>query len=250
MKKIIICTFGLILLYSCGAAVKTNISGEKYSPLSVDEKIYVLNSEANLPSNSKLVGDLKVGDTGFSTDCGYETIMSEAKKIAKTSGANIIKVKDFKTPGFGSSCFRIKADLYRDLEITDKSSLDHLYQNSYQRSIPENADYAVIYFYRESGPGFLLGYKVKDIDNNVIGRVRDSEKFAYKTTKFGVQQFFGELETKESVVINVQKGQEYFVRCGVKMGVVLGRPEIYLVDNMFGKKQYDAVQNVSNVNNK
>jgi hypothetical protein len=42
------------------------------------------------------------------------------------------------------------------------------------------------------------------------------------------------------VLINIQKGEEYYVRCGIKMGVLMGRPEIYLIENSKGRKEYNC----------
>ena len=56
------------------------------------------------------------------------------------------------------------------------------------------------------------------------------------------QSFYGALETKEEVKINIEKGKEYFVRCSVNMGVVLGRPEINLIENYIGMKEFDEMK--------
>ena len=56
--------------------------------------------------------------------------------------------------------------------------------------LPENSDYAVIHFYRPSfGAGALLGYKIKDVNDSIVGRLRNGEKFIYKTEKFGAAKF-------------------------------------------------------------
>jgi hypothetical protein len=108
--------------------------------------------------------------------------------------------------------------------------------------IPEDSDYALVHFYRPtSGNGALLGYKIKDANDSIIGRLRNGEKFVYKVKKFGNQSFYGALETKEEVKINVEKGQEYFVRCSVNMGVIVGRPEINLIENHIGMKEFDEM---------
>lgn len=56
-----------------------------------------------------------------------------------------------------------------------------------------------------------------------------------------MQSFYGTLETKEEIKIDIEKGKEYFVRCSVNMGVVFGRPEINLIENYIGMKEYDEM---------
>ncbi|HET7360612.1 MAG TPA: hypothetical protein VFI78_01625, partial [Salinimicrobium sp.] len=181
----------------------------------------------------------------FTTDCGYDKVISVATTEAKNAGANIIQIVQLKDPStFGSSCYRLKAKLYRNL---DPESLANMIYNREQRNksrLPAGSDYALIHFYRpSSGLGALLGYKIKDENDSIVGRFRNGEKFIYKTKKFGTRSFHATLETKEEISINVQKGKEYFVRCGVDMGIVLGRPDIKIIANYLGIMEFEAMEN-------
>ncbi|MFC0682960.1 hypothetical protein ACFFGH_34460, partial [Lysobacter korlensis] len=64
----------------------------------------------------------------------------------------------------------------------------------------------------------------------------------FKTRDFGEHKFWGKTESQDSVVINVKKGQEYFIRCGIKMGVAVGKPEMYLIENHIGIKEYEEIE--------
>jgi hypothetical protein len=239
-KSILLIT---ILLASCSTSISTKIVNKNFQKLEDNNQIIVLDKNEELPNNSELIGDLKIGDSGFTTDCGYDKVIADATNAAKNSGANIIKIIEIKKPStFGSTCYRIKARLYRNL---NPESLAILAQNRSLKNksrLPENSDYAVIYFYRPSiGAGSLLGYKIKDANDSIVGRLRSGEKFKY-VKKFGEQFFYGALETKEEVKINIEKGNEYFVRCAVNMGVVIGRPEINLIENYVGMKEYELME--------
>ncbi len=243
MKKLLLSIVTTICI-SCAPSISSKILNKNYSKLDEGSKIYVLEQNDSVPTSSELIGDVKVGDSGFSTDCGYNKVLSEITNIAKSSGANIIKILEVKAPNLlGSSCYRIKAKIYRNLNPEILVKFSNLRDETNKSRLPENADFAVIYFYRPSnGIGALLGYKIKNEKDSIIGRVRNGEKFEYKTKKFGNQTFFGELETKEKVTINVEKGKEYFVRCSVTMGVALGRPEIFLIENRVGIKEYELMK--------
>jgi len=242
MRKVFLFV-SIALFVSCAPSISNKLVNKNFQKLNDGIKIYILEQNAELPPNSELIGDIKIGDSGFTTDCGYNKVIAEATTIAKNSGANIIKLIEVKKPSaFGSSCYRIKAKIYRNLNEESLSKINNNSDIINKSRLPENSDYAVIYFYRPSmGAGALLGYKIKDLNDSIIGRVRNGEKFEYKTKKFGNQTFFGVLETKEKVTINIEKGKEYFVRYSINLGIVLGRPEINLVENHIGIKEYEEM---------
>ncbi|WP_022829182.1 hypothetical protein [Flavobacterium antarcticum] len=57
-----------------------------------DIKIIVLQKYDILPLNSNLIEDLKIGDSGFTLNCGYNKVLAYAKTAAKNSGANILQI--------------------------------------------------------------------------------------------------------------------------------------------------------------
>ncbi|MBC9795111.1 DUF2846 domain-containing protein [Sinomicrobium weinanense] len=232
-----------ITLVACSPKIRSNLANTTFPPLESKDKIIILDESEKVPENSVLVGDLKIGDSGFSTDCGYTTVIENAKETAKKSGANIIKLTEVKKPNFGSSCYRIKAKLYRNSGREAMATLTSERTLKNKSRLPEDADYAIIYFYRpKSFQGSAIGYKVRLDDETEIGRVRNGEKFEYKTKDFGKHKFWGKTESQDSVVIDIQKGQEYFVRCGMKMGIGVGKPEMYLIENHVGIKEYEKIE--------
>jgi hypothetical protein len=50
------------------------------------------------------------------------------------------------------------------------------------------------------------------------------------------------LETKEEVKINIEQGKEYFVRCAVTMGVAFGRPDMNIIENHIGMKEFEEIK--------
>tara|TARA_R110002049_G_scaffold131554_7_gene290345 strand:- start:7545 stop:8312 length:768 start_codon:yes stop_codon:yes gene_type:complete len=244
MKKVIIIfLFTTIVLQSCSPKIRTNLSTETHKPLDSETEILILNFNENIPDNSTYIGELKIGDSGFSTDCGYNTVINEAKETAKKSGANIVYLTEIKNPTFESTCYRIKANLYRNFnsEVLSKISENKKLKNKSRLTL--DADYAVIYFYRPKiFTGSAIGIKVRMDDKTVIGKVRNGEKFEYKITDYGKHEFWGNTESRKSIIIDIQKGQEYFVRCGINMGITVGIPEMYLVENELGISEYESLK--------
>lgn len=232
MKKLFLIIALGILLQSCSPRINSHLSGIHYSPIDHKNDIYVMEVDEKIPEDSQFIGDLKIGDSGFSNNCGYSKVIEEAKKMARVSGANIILLTKVKKPNLGSTCYRIKAKMYRNLE---ESVLVEIERNIYLKNksrLPDNADYAVVHFYRPRYfTGSAIGYKIKHNDKNSIGRIRNGSYFEYKIKDFGEHKFIAKTEAETSVTLNIEKGKEYFIRCGIKMGVIVARPEMYKIEN-------------------
>lgn len=111
MKKTLIITISFLLI-SCGASIKSNFN-EQLKPLTIEDKVAFLDLQNQVPEGAKKIGNAKFGDTGFSTDCNFNTNLISARKLARANGANIVKVIEKKEPSIlGSSCYRIKVDFY------------------------------------------------------------------------------------------------------------------------------------------
>lgn len=232
----------LILFYSCSPKVNSRLANSTYPKLDPNTEVIVLASDEKVPDKSDFIGELKIGDSGFSTDCGYKKVMQEAKDEARQNGANLLEIVQIKEPNFGSTCYRLKAKMYRN---TDADAMSEFISNREIRGksrLPSDADYAIVYFYRpDNFYGSAIGYKIRLDDETVIGRVRNGEKFEFKTTDFGEHTFWAKTEATDSVVINIEKGQEYFVRCSISMGAAVGRPQIELTDNFIGINEFEEM---------
>jgi len=110
MKKIIITALS-ILLFSCAATVKSTF-GTQLKPLTIDDKVAFLDIKNIVPENAQKIGTAKFGDSGFSTDCDFNTNLITARKLARANGANIVKVLKKSTPDLWSSCYRITVEFY------------------------------------------------------------------------------------------------------------------------------------------
>ncbi|WP_437439823.1 hypothetical protein [Eudoraea algarum] len=99
-------------LTNCGPKISSNLINPQLK-LSVEEKVALLDVHHELPNNIIKVGDLRFQDSGFSTDCSFNSLMTRVRNEARKNGANIAKVIDKKTPDLWSSCYRLKIELYK-----------------------------------------------------------------------------------------------------------------------------------------
>ncbi len=114
MKKITKMLFliTIIGITSCSPKISSNFTNPQ-PKLSIDENVALLDIEHNLPENVVKIGELRFQDSMFSTDCSFNSLMTQARNEARKNGANIVKVMDKKKPDLWSSCYRLKIELYK-----------------------------------------------------------------------------------------------------------------------------------------
>ncbi|MEC5395310.1 hypothetical protein [Bergeyella sp. RCAD1439] len=112
MKNIFFNLSVALILASCASTVKTDISN-KETALTINDKVAFLDLNHKVPETAKRIGNAKFGDSGFSTDCNFNSNLIRARQIARENGANIVKVTEAKNPNFWSTCHRIEVDFYK-----------------------------------------------------------------------------------------------------------------------------------------
>ncbi|MEH6681679.1 MAG: hypothetical protein V7724_14110 [Sediminicola sp.] len=114
MKKITrtLLLMAVIGITSCSPKITSNFTNPQ-PKLSIDENVALLDIDHDLPENVVKVGDLRFQDSMFSTDCSFNSLMTQARNEARKNGANIVKVIDKKKPDLWSSCYRLKIELYK-----------------------------------------------------------------------------------------------------------------------------------------
>jgi len=99
------------LIGACSSKVSTQVH-KSYPPIGYDQKIEVIEIYQAMPSGAEILGEVKIGDSGFSTNCGYAIALEAAKSEARKIGGNAIKIYQHKMPdALGSTCHRIKAHI-------------------------------------------------------------------------------------------------------------------------------------------
>lgn len=98
-----------VMLTGCSATVSTTIV-KKYDPLDYRQEVYVVGlHQSILVGQAQELGEIKIGDSGFSTDCDYETVIEKAKNEARKIGGNVVKITDHRFPSALSTCHRIQS---------------------------------------------------------------------------------------------------------------------------------------------
>ena len=236
MKKILL---GLttILLAACSAKISTSLT-KTLPPLDYKEEVTVIGISEDAPANATEIGIVKIGDTGFSTNCGWDVVVEKAKTEARKAGGNVLKITEHIPPSMmGSSCDRITAKI---LKVENPQDLTNL--KSKNTSVVDSTwDYAKLYVYRPGGAGALVGYDLY-LGDSVIWRAKNNSKKEIKITKKGMNTLWAKTEAKAEVPINIEYGREYYLRCTMGMGIMVGRPQLQLVDRLEGKSEYNSAK--------
>jgi len=225
--------FGAVILISCGAKVATNITSS-FTPLDYNENVVVLGVDEPAPTNGSTCGTIKIGDSGLSTNCSFDVVIAKAMDEARKAGCNVVKLTEHKPPGFGSSCDRITATLYR----IDQADIA---KGAKEDKPNPDWDYAMLYVFRPNGVGALVGYDVY-LGDSVIWRAKNNSKAEIKIRKKGMNSIWAKTESKVEVPIDIEFGREYYLRCSMSMGVMVGRPALLLVNKVNGRPSYEAVK--------
>ena len=220
----------LIFFGSCSPKISTNIRNY-YQPIDYRQDIVVFGLNDEEPFDAEVLGQVKIGDTGFTTKCSYEIVIEKAKMEARKAGGNAIKIVEHKPPSImGSSCHRITAWI---LQVNDFE-----YYLTEEEDPILDVDYAIINVYRYGGSGTLVSYDLY-LGNSVICRVRNNFKTTLYIEKEGLNTLWAKTEAKSEVPINIKMGKTYYLRCGISMGAFVGRPVLELIDSKTGKDEFE-----------
>jgi len=234
MKKIlgVLMVYVLISLSSCNPKISTSIS-RSYPPLDYQQEVVVIGLDQPEPDNAEVLGQVKTGDTGFSTNCSYEVVIDKIKLEARKAGGNAIKVIEHKTPSaMGSSCHRITARILRVENIES-------FTPEVEQELLLDVDYAILNVYRYGGAGAMVSYDLY-LGDSIICRVKNNYKKTILIKKDGLNTLWARTEAKSEVPIDVKMGKTYYLRCGITIGAFVGRPKLELIDSKTGKAEFES----------
>jgi hypothetical protein len=85
-----------------------------------------------------------------------------------------------------------------------------------------------VVFYRPGGMGALVSCRVNEGDR-VINRLPPGRYFVQQTTP-GVHEYSVQSEAKDTLRVNVEDGETEYARCSIRMGFMVGRPNLSTQD--------------------
>ena len=112
MKQVFFILGTSIFLLGCGTTQYRNVL--TYSaPLENNAPVEIIAQGQNVPINAKLLGSVNIGDTGFTTKCSYQQVVSDMLKQARAMGGNLVYITKHQPPDEKSTCHRISVNVYK-----------------------------------------------------------------------------------------------------------------------------------------
>jgi hypothetical protein len=238
--KIIYSLIFLLTLISCNPAIHLSVKDNSLKPMDIGSGMLIVDVSHSAPDGCKLIAKLKTGGNVFSTGCGYDDLVMAAKAAARKVGGNVVKITQVSEPDVHNSCYRLKADILYCKNIGFITAKLSAIQDSITKTkFPVNPNYALLYVYRTEQPeGYERGYNLH-LNDSVICRVNKYCKQEIKLYKKGMNALWAETEVRDSVLIDVKFGEEYFLKCTLKMGIIIGRPDMELIPKEEGRYEYE-----------
>lgn len=87
-----------------------------------------------------------------------------------------------------------------------------------------------VVFYRPGGMGGLVSCRVSE-GEAVVNRLPPGKYFVH-TAKPGVHEYSVSSESKDVLRVNVEDGETQYARCTIRMGIMVGRPNLSTQDRV------------------
>jgi len=174
----------LILLSSCSPRITTSIQ-KTYEPIARTQEVKVLKSLTELPQGAELLGKVDIGDSGFSNNCSYDTVLNAAMQEARKAGGNTICITNHLTPDFSSACHRISANIYKINPLSEKNTVQQSDSSQLQNTVAAINDTIEII---KKSLGFQYKYKGEMLTLSQLGTMLEKNTRAedlYKSVKSG-----------------------------------------------------------------
>lgn len=190
-------------------------------------KVYGLNTK--IPLDAEILGIVKVGDTGFTINCGYSVVLEKVKQEARKAGGNAVKIIKHTPPGF-STCHIIMAKILR---VDNSSITTHLNREF----VSLNRDYAILNIYSVSSPDNFVSYDLY-LGDSVLCRVTNNLKKTIAIKKEGLTSIWAKTGTRAEIQIVFKFGEIYYLRCYQSTENLVDRPIIEIIDTTTGSQEF------------
>lgn len=229
----------LVLFIGCSPKMSPSATDNSVKPLSEDAEVLVLHLNQALPDSCRQIGKITAG--GLDSNFHYNAAVADAKVQARKMGGNIVKIIGYKDPGIVAPSYRIKANILYSANAHQLIAANQAMKDSLHRSkFGDHPDHAILYAYRPSGPGALIGYNLH-LGDSVICRMKNYSKYEIRLCKEGPTTVWARTEAKESIPLNVKFGEEYFLKCTIQMGFFVGEPDLRLIEQEPGEAEYEVI---------
>ncbi|HVU96615.1 MAG TPA: hypothetical protein VHE34_15405 [Puia sp.] len=224
----------------CSPKAGSSVTDNSLPPLTEDKPVLVLDANRTLPDGCRKIGNLTADAGG--AECHYSTVIANAQTQARKMGGNILKITRYWEPAMGNPCYKIRADVLFSADADQLAAADQARKDSLHRAkFGDHPNYAILYAYRPSGVGPLIGYNLH-LGDSVICRMKNNSKYEIRLYKEGPTTLWASKESKSSIPLTVKFGEEYYLKCVLLMGAFVGEPRLGLIAKGPGETTYESIK--------
>jgi len=205
-------------------------------PLDYREDVKVYTLVDAVPSDMTELGTAKISDTGFTVNCSYDKVIERAKLEARKAGGNAIKIVEHTPPNLMSSCHRIT---FLILRVYDFNSEPLVTEET--TPFDSTATSATVCIYRPAKFGGALVSYMVHVNDSAYVRAGLNAAETLEIAEEGPVEIWAQTEARTVLPLTIQFGRTYYVRCGVTIGVLIGRPSLVLVDQATGEEEFNKI---------
>lgn len=141
MRQLAPVFFLMLLLAGCTTAKTYKPAMAAPPPKPAGYPIPVYDPDARLPRTCQLIGQITIGDTGFTVSGGsLNGVMKTLMDIAHEKGADVIQVTSMEKPGFTSANYGIEANLLRYADQWETAAISETNFLAYLRQHQPDSD--------------------------------------------------------------------------------------------------------------
>ena len=224
----------------CSPKAGSSITDNSLTPLNESTPVLVLDMNRPLPDGCRKIGDVTADAGG--AECHYSTVVANAQAQARKMGGNILKITRYWEPAMGNPCYKVRADVFFSANADQLVAAEQARKDSlHLAKFGEHPDYAILYAYRPSGLGPLIGYNLH-LGDSVLCRMKNNSKYEIRLYKEGPGTLWASTESKSTIPLTVKFGEEYYLKCTLQMGVVVGEPHLGLIAKGPGEVTYESIK--------
>jgi len=221
----------LLIISSCAPKVTTRLSTMAPSSERYPE-IRVYKVEDKTPADATILGMVKVGDNGFSSNCGFFEVLDKAIEQAKLTGGNAIKIIRHIPPG-RSTCHRITALILKTNDPDEKVI---------NEGDVKSAGYAVLNIFDDPDTTSPFSYDLY-LKDKLFCNVKNGSKIIKAINYPGTYTFSAKPDSSVTLNIDIKPGEVIYLRCSTVKSGAIDKPIIQVVDKQLGIKYFDLFSN-------
>lgn len=247
----------LLFLASCSLKVNSSLS-KTYPATKASEPVKIYQLQEPVPQRAEVLGEIRIGDSGFTLKCDYETVMETAKEQVRQAGGNAFKITSHQRPSRLNSCHQLTAKvLYVDPEQLyspvalqqtkeprpESGTSPNKEQADNGQNFPQNPlakDYAILHIYRYGVVNPQLTYDLY-LGERKLAHIDSKFKTTVRVKEEGLHILWAKTEIKTTLPIKLKAGEEYYIRCSVDKGIFVGHPQLKLMNPQQGKKDFKGL---------